>query len=118
MTPVSVSLQEIDENLLRELAEGFAGRGSVGPEEAAKLLKMTEKTLRRHLASGDLTFVDVGTGLERPRRRFTLTDLVHFYVGRRRRMELQRGAPRRPARMQRLTFAESVPRPVPRRSEP
>jgi hypothetical protein len=113
----TIDEQGFDGNLAKELLQGFAGRGSVGSVEAAKLLKMHEKTLRRHLVSGNLTFIDVGTGHERPRRRFTLSDLLAFYAGRRRQMELCRGTPHRSARSQRLTFAESVPRPPPKPRE-
>jgi excisionase family DNA binding protein len=64
--------------------------------EAAKLLKCNEKTLRKHIAQGNLTFRNVGLGTRRLRREFALVDLVGFYAASSRRhgKDSDRGAVR------------------------
>jgi len=53
--------------------------------EAAKLLKCNEKTLRKHITRGNITFRNVGLGTRRLRREFALADLVGFYAANSRR---------------------------------
>jgi excisionase family DNA binding protein len=72
--------QGIDEHLLRTLQEGFAGRPTVQFAEAAKLLNLNEKTLRRHVRRGSIAFRQTGLGKVRVRREFALRDLVQFYA--------------------------------------
>src|SRR5689334_6603356 len=75
--------EEIESLATAELAaalrEGFAGRPSVEMAELAKLLKLDEKTLLRHVRSGKLPFRRMGAGRKRIRRRFTMGDVLTFY---------------------------------------
>ncbi|UFW72880.1 helix-turn-helix domain-containing protein [Bradyrhizobium sp. WU425] len=72
-----------DGDIRAGLQARLAGRATVRIAEAAKLLNMTEKTLRRHVADGAIAFRATGTGSVRVRREFALSDLVGFYDGRR-----------------------------------
>jgi hypothetical protein len=73
---------EEDAGIRERLERGFAGRATVRIAEAAGLLNMTEKTLRRHVAGGSVTFRATGTGSVRMRREFALSDLLGFYAAR------------------------------------
>src|SRR5215471_14545093 len=46
--------------------------------EAARKLRCSVKTLRAHVAAGDLRYVIIGKGTKRPRIRFTAADLDEF----------------------------------------
>src|SRR5215831_7084198 len=48
------------------------------PAEAARKLRCSVKTLRAHVAAGDLRYVIIGKGTKRPRIRFTAADLDEF----------------------------------------
>lgn len=72
-----------DGDIRAGLEARLAGRATVRIAEAARLLNMTEKTLRRHVADGAIAFRATGTGRVRVRREFALSDLVGFYDGRR-----------------------------------
>jgi excisionase family DNA binding protein len=48
------------------------------PAEAARKLRCSVKTLRGHVASGALRYIQIGHGTRRPRRRFTDADLDEF----------------------------------------
>ena len=78
--------------------ESLAGRLTINFAGAAQILGMDEKTLRRHAKSGSITYLDLGHGTERRRRRFTGEDLTTFLGGRRRRdlVPSPRPARRRP----------------------
>ncbi|MBW7973549.1 helix-turn-helix domain-containing protein [Bradyrhizobium sp. BR 10289] len=76
----------VPEVLCKEVFQGFAGRASVGMNEAAKILKMHVKTLRLHVTDGTISYFQKGTGTERPRRIFTPNDLLQFYAGQHRRV--------------------------------
>lgn len=70
-----------DEAEIRSRLEaGFDGRPTVDFATAARLLRMTEKTLRRHVRDGNVAFRAVGTGCARVRREFTPSDLTGFYA--------------------------------------
>lgn len=88
---------EDNETELRErLAQAFEAKTTVNISTAARLLKMSEKTLRRHIAEGNIGFRAVGTGSLRMRREFTVSDLVGFYEGRSQRecaVPTKRGRP-------------------------
>ena len=70
------------------IAAAFSGRLTVGLAEAARILDVSEKILRRHAAQGSIAFVDLGHGRQRRRRRFTLGDVVAFLQTRRQREAL------------------------------
>jgi hypothetical protein len=48
------------------------------PDEAARKLRCSVKTLNAHVAAGDLRYVIIGKGTKRPRRMFTDADLDAF----------------------------------------
>jgi hypothetical protein len=75
----------IGAKLCEEVIQGFEGRATIGMAGAARILGMHVKTLRVHVEDGNLSFIQRGTGLERPRRVFTPNDLLDFYVRQRRR---------------------------------
>jgi hypothetical protein len=77
--------QVFNENNVTDIRQAFAGRLTVDFATAARILEMDAKTLRRHAKSGTITYVDLGHGGERRRRRFTYEDLVAFVASRRRR---------------------------------
>jgi hypothetical protein len=85
-----------DAGIRERLERGFAGRATVRIAEAAGLLNMTEKTLRRHVADGSVTFRATGTGSIRMRREFSVSDLLGFYAARRTRSEPPAGPRGRP----------------------
>ncbi|MBS0248905.1 MAG: hypothetical protein JSR61_20000 [Proteobacteria bacterium] len=68
-----------------KVAAAFAGRLTVGLGEAARILEVGEKILRRHAILGSISFTDLGHGSERRRRRFSAEDLVVFLRSRRTR---------------------------------
>src|SRR5262252_9495285 len=55
------------------------------PAEAARKLRCSVKTLRAHVAAGDLRYVTIGQGKKRPRIRFTDADLDEFIANRTRK---------------------------------
>jgi hypothetical protein len=70
-----------DDHGIRERLEcAFDGRTTVRFAEAASLLRMTEKTLRRHVADGSVSYRATGTGSLRMRREFAVSDLLGFYA--------------------------------------
>jgi hypothetical protein len=77
---------DVDSALREEVLQGFAGRPTIGLADAAKVLNMHVKTLRAHIMDGNVSYIEKGTGLERPRRLFTPSDLLNFYAGQRRRL--------------------------------
>ena len=48
------------------------------PDEAAKVLRVCERTLMRHVAAGDIPYVVIGRGKKRKRVRFLRSDLKSF----------------------------------------
>src|SRR5262252_4531956 len=59
--------------------------GLLTPAEAARKLRCSVKTLRAHVAAGDLRYVTIGQGKKRPRIRFTDADLDEFIANRTRK---------------------------------
>lgn len=57
----------------------FATRPSLPLPEAAKLLGMDAKTLRRHAEAGNISYISVGLGATHLRREFRLVDIEGFY---------------------------------------
>lgn len=55
------------------------------PTAAARALGISEKTLHAHVKAGDITYVLVGQGATRKRRRFAEEDLAAFAERQRRR---------------------------------
>ncbi|WP_082025600.1 helix-turn-helix domain-containing protein [Methyloceanibacter caenitepidi] len=55
------------------------------PSEAAARLNVSRKTLDAHVKAGELLFINVGRGSNKPRRRFTESDLADFIEARRER---------------------------------
>ncbi len=53
--------------------------------EAAELLGICTKTLGRLVVNGDIAYINMGVGLQKPRRMFHPDDLEAFIEGRRRR---------------------------------
>jgi hypothetical protein len=85
-----------DADVRERLLERFNGRPTVRFAEAAELLRMDEKTLRRHVADGNITYRATGTGSVRMRREFTVSDLMQFYAGRSAQSQRAPLAPGRP----------------------
>lgn len=52
------------------------------PKEACAILNITPKILAAHVRSGELPFVNVGIGKQKPRRRFTQAALNDFIARR------------------------------------
>ena len=77
--------KEIVETEFEEIREAFGDRLFVDLDTAARILKIDAKTLRRHTKNGSVTYVSLGHGTTRIRRRFTCSDLIAFVAGRRRR---------------------------------
>ncbi|HEY8063810.1 MAG TPA: helix-turn-helix domain-containing protein [Methylosinus sp.] len=77
------------------LAAAFEGKALLTMGEAAGVLRLSVRTLRLHVARGDIAFVTEGAGAIRPRKRFAFADLDQFVQRQRRRMQpIQRPAPR------------------------
>ena len=55
------------------------------PQEAAAKLRCSVKTLRMHVRSGALKYVNIGRGTKRPRYRFADADLADFILNQTRR---------------------------------
>ncbi|MET4476742.1 helix-turn-helix domain-containing protein [Bradyrhizobium sp. F1.13.3] len=70
----------VDDHLRETLRQGFGDRPTVGFAEAAKLLNLDTKSLRRLVQSGRVPFRTVGSGRRRLRREFTVSDLETFYA--------------------------------------
>jgi excisionase family DNA binding protein len=77
-----------EEHLLRAVKDRFEGRLTLSFKEAAELLKLNEKTLRKHVRRGNIRFRQTGLGRSRVRREFALEDIVDFYIGASHRVEL------------------------------
>jgi len=58
--------------------DAFAGRTYLSTPEVARVLEMNVVTLRQHADAGDIMWRQKGLGATRPRRVFTLTDVVGF----------------------------------------
>jgi hypothetical protein len=103
----------IDPDLLQSLRDGFGGRPTVAFKEASRLMRMDEKTLRKHVREGRIQFRDVGLGQYRVRREFTLEDIVGFYCDACRRNEVTETVVRTRAPLPRtlLGFTEFAERP-------
>src|SRR4051812_40520013 len=88
----------LERDLDEVIAAAFRGRLTIGSREAARLLAIDPKLLRRHASQGNIVFIEVGFGIERVRREFTAADIRQFILERRRRQNLP-GTPgrRRPA---------------------
>src|SRR5205823_2559582 len=63
-------------------------------KEAAKRLNITEDQLAALVQDGELSYINVGRGKKRPRRRYTQRDLEELIERRRRREACLSGSPR------------------------
>lgn len=79
----------IDADLLQSIRSAFAGRPTLDFKDSSNLLRINEKTLRRHVQQGNIRCRLVGLGHIRRRREFALEDIIGFYVGRSAGMENQ-----------------------------
>lgn len=52
--------------------------------EAAKLLGICVKTLRRHVQAGEISYIAIGRGTKRPWRKFAVEDIEEFKARHRR----------------------------------
>ncbi|WP_425485801.1 helix-turn-helix domain-containing protein [Ancylobacter tetraedralis] len=66
------------------LLAAFEHRISLTPKETARLLGMDYSTLQRHVKAGNIRFRAMGVGVVRPRREFTLADVLEFLERQRR----------------------------------
>jgi hypothetical protein len=62
----------------QSVRDAFAGRTYLSTPEVARLLEMNVVTLREHADAGDIVWRQKGRGAKRPRRVFTLGDVVGF----------------------------------------
>jgi hypothetical protein len=69
-----------DAHLRETLREGFGNRMTLRFADAAKLLNLDQKTLRRLTEQGKVPCRITGTGRRRLRREFTLSDLESFFA--------------------------------------
>ena len=63
-------------------------------KEAAKRLNITEDQLAALVQDGEITYINVGRGKKRPRRRYAEEDIDDFKVRRRRREAFLSGSPK------------------------
>jgi excisionase family DNA binding protein len=103
----------INADLLKTLREGFGGCPTVSFKEACRLMKLDEKTLRKHVRLGHIEFRAVGLGHVRVRREFALEDILGFYMDARRRVETRESTVRvrAPLPYSILGFTQSADRP-------
>jgi hypothetical protein len=87
------------DDLPETVRTAFAERTLLGAPEVARLLEIDPKTLRRHIANGDISFRVKGFGRVKPRRVFTITDIAKF---------LQPQLPISPQQMKMLSSPRSV----------
>jgi hypothetical protein len=66
------------------LLEAFSSRVSLPAKETARLLGMDDSTLRLHVKAGNIRYRALGIGVTRPRREFTLADILEFLERQRR----------------------------------
>lgn len=66
------------------LLDAFARRISLPAKATADLLGMDYSTLLRHAKAGNIRFRAMGVGVTRPRREFTLADILEFLERQRR----------------------------------
>lgn len=60
------------------LSAAFQERATLPPADICRLLAMDAKTLRQHVRAGNIRYVLKGFGEKRPRREFTLSDVLGF----------------------------------------
>lgn len=63
-------------DLSESIVEAFEGRQYITVREAANALRMSTKTLLRHVAAGNIVGRQIGLGRKRPRRVFALSDVA------------------------------------------
>lgn len=73
-----------DDAIPRPLLDAFSCRVSLPAKEAAALLGMNYSTLQRHVKQGNIRYRAKGVGEVRPRREFTLADILEFLERQRR----------------------------------
>jgi excisionase family DNA binding protein len=71
----------VDDHVRETLRQGFGGRPTVRFAEAAKILNLDTKSLRKLVQAGHVPFRVTGNGRRRIRREFTVSDLETFYAG-------------------------------------
>ncbi|MGA0530832.1 hypothetical protein [Hansschlegelia sp. KR7-227] len=67
---------------LDHLAKAFGSRPLAPLRFVALLLNMSEKQLRAHAKAGNIRSVNIGMGVEKPRRMFSLADVAEFVEAR------------------------------------
>lgn len=60
------------------IREAFARKATLPAPEICRLLSMNDKTLLRHVRAGNIRYVLKGLGSVRPRREFTMSDVLEF----------------------------------------
>ncbi|MDA9415569.1 MULTISPECIES: helix-turn-helix domain-containing protein [Bradyrhizobium] len=78
--PPPDNVQGFDLHLRARLLAAFGTAHTIGFAAAAKLLKLDQKTLRKHVRQGRIGSRIVGTGRWRIRREFALSDIEAFYA--------------------------------------
>lgn len=66
------------------LIDAFASRVSLPAKRTAELLGINYSTLQRHVKAGNIRYRAMGMGVTRPRREFTLADILEFLERQRR----------------------------------
>jgi hypothetical protein len=70
--------QDNDQQIPQAIVQAFEGRAYVAVPELSALLQMDRRTLRQHIQAGNLQWRQKGVGSRRPRRLFTLSDVIAF----------------------------------------
>lgn len=85
-------------NLPDVIRQAFYGRAALTLPEVAKVLEMDVKTLRKHVAAGDISFRIKGTGPSHVHRVFSILDVERFLSRPTDRRPLILGAPTYPGK--------------------
>ena len=72
-------MSEHHDNIPGPIAAAFANRATLPAKDLCALLRMDPKTLRDHCRAGNIRFILKGMGESRPRREFTLSDVMGFF---------------------------------------
>ena len=60
------------------ILEAFASKATLPAPAVCRLLSINDKTLLRHVRAGNIRYVLKGLGATRPRREFTMSDVLEF----------------------------------------
>ena len=69
----------------QSIRDAFATRPTLTAPEVCRLLRIDGKTLLRHVRAGNIRYVLKGLGSVRPRREFTMSDVLEFLKNQERR---------------------------------